>query len=95
MAVSLLKMRIFLTWRFLSSFSTWRLTNKSLSICGSRSARWARTTRRARRVLEEGEDGRAGDGVGLAAEAAISCWMWGLARRQEALMRAVVREQWG
>ena len=49
MAVSLLKMRILLTWRFLSSLSTWRLTNKSPSISGSSRARFARTTRASQR----------------------------------------------
>ena len=96
MAVSLLKMRILLTWRFLSSFSTWRLTNKSPSISGSSRNRFARTTRaNQRRFSMRVSTTGPTTASAWARIRAISCWMCGFARNCEALMRAVLREQRG
>ena len=96
MAVSLLKMRILLTWRFLSSLSTWRLTNKSPSISGSSRARFARTTRaNQRRFSMRVSTTGPTTASAWARRRAISCWMCGFARKCEALKRAVLREQRG
>jgi hypothetical protein len=96
MAVSLLKMRILLTWRFLSSFSTWRLTNKSPSISGSSRNRFARTTRaNQRRFSMRVSTTGPTTASAWARIRAISCWMDGFARKCEALKRAVLREQRG
>ena len=96
MAVSLLKMRILLTWRFLSSFSTWRLTNKSPSISGSSRNRFARTTRASQRRFSMRVSTTGPTTASAWARIrAISCWMCGFARKCEALKRAVLREQRG
>jgi len=96
MAVSLLKMRILLTWRFLSSFSTWRLTNKSPSISGSSRNRFARTTRASQRRFSMRVSTTGPTTASAWARIrAISCWMDGFARKCEALKRAVLREQQG
>jgi len=68
MAASLLAMRILLTRGCLRPSSTWRLTNKSPSISGSRYARFARTTRASqRRFSMRIKDVRADDGFSLSA----------------------------
>ena len=96
MAVSLLKMRILLTWRFLSSLSTWRLTNKSPSISGSSRNRFARTMRaNQRRFSMRVSTTGPTTASAWVRRRAISCRMGDFARKCEALKRAVLREQRG